>query len=120
MGPVLVVEVLEFPQRMQEVALVPDERAIQQFVPAGLHPAFHDRIHSRHLDPAEHDLDPGVREDVVEQGGELAVTVPDQEPRPVSGIFKIHDQVPRGLGDPGHSGMRSSAEDPDPPGWRAR
>ena len=31
-GPVLVVEVLELPQRMQEVALVPDEGAVQELV----------------------------------------------------------------------------------------
>jgi hypothetical protein len=40
----LVVEVLELPERVQEVALIPDERAVQQFVPAGLHPAFHDQF----------------------------------------------------------------------------
>jgi hypothetical protein len=43
-GPVLIVEVLELPERAQEVALVPDERAVQELVPACLHPAFHDRI----------------------------------------------------------------------------
>ena len=45
MGPVLIVEVLELPERVQEVALVPDEREVQELVPACLHPAFHDRIH---------------------------------------------------------------------------
>jgi hypothetical protein len=49
--------VLELPQRMQQVALVPDERAVQEFAAAGRHPSFYDRIHPRHLDPAEHDLD---------------------------------------------------------------
>ena len=73
MGPVLVVEVLELPQRVEEVSLIPDERAVQQLVTAGLHPAFHDRIHPRHPDPAEDDLDPRVVENGVEQGGKLAV-----------------------------------------------
>jgi len=62
-GPVLVIEVLEFPERVQEVALVPDKRAVQELVSAPLHPAFHDRIHSRHLDPAEHDFDARIGED---------------------------------------------------------
>ena len=62
MGPVLIVEVLELPQRLHAVALIPDERAVQQLVPACLHPAFHDRIHPRHLDPAEHHLDPRFSE----------------------------------------------------------
>jgi hypothetical protein len=56
----LVIEVLELPERVQEVALVPDERAVQELVSARLHPAFHDRIHSRQRDPAEHDFDTRV------------------------------------------------------------
>ena len=58
---------------------------------------------------------PGVLEHGVEQAGELAVAVPDQEPRPAAGILKVHDEVLRGLGDPGGSGMRGCAQDPDPP-----
>jgi hypothetical protein len=69
-GPVVVVEVLELPEGVQEVALVPEERAVQEFVPAGLHPAFHDRIHSWHLDSAEYSFDARVSEDDVEQAGE--------------------------------------------------
>jgi hypothetical protein len=42
--PVLVVEVLERPQRMQEVTLIPDERAVQQLVSARLRPAFHHQV----------------------------------------------------------------------------
>ena len=56
-------------------------------------------IHSQHLDAAEHDLDPRVLEHFVEQGGELAVAVPDQEPRPAAGVLEIHDQVPGCLGE---------------------
>ena len=66
--------------------------------------------------PLSTTLMPGVVEDGVEQAGELAVAVPDQEPRPAPGILKVHDEVPRGLGDPGCSGMRGRAQDPDPPG----
>jgi hypothetical protein len=43
-GPVLVIEVLELPERVQEVALVPDERPVQQLTPAAADPAFHDRV----------------------------------------------------------------------------
>src|SRR5690348_340003 len=46
---------------------------------AGLYPAFHDRVHSGQLDPAEYRLDARVGEDGVEQAGELAVAVPDHE-----------------------------------------
>lgn len=53
MRPVPVVEFLELPQSVQKVGLVPDQGAIQQSAPAGLHPPFHDRVHP-HLDPAEY------------------------------------------------------------------
>jgi len=116
MGPVLIVEVLELPQRLHEVALIPDERAVQQLVSACLHPAFHDRIHPRHLDPAEHDLDTRVLEDRVEQAGKLAVAVPDQEPRPAAGVLQIHDEIPGSLDDPRGCGMSGHPENPDPSG----
>jgi hypothetical protein len=35
-----VVEVLELLQGMEEMPLVPDQGAVQEFTPAGLHPAF--------------------------------------------------------------------------------
>ena len=44
-----------------------------------------------------HDLDAGVLEHGAEQAGELAVAIPDQEPRPAPGILKIHDEVLRGF-----------------------
>jgi hypothetical protein len=40
-GPVLVIEVLELPQRVQEAALIPDERAVQEFAPRILRPDFY-------------------------------------------------------------------------------
>ena len=61
--------------------MVPDQGPVEQFAAAGLHPAFHDRVHSGRLDPAEYRFDACVSEDGVDQAGELAVAVPDQEPR---------------------------------------
>ena len=81
MGTVFVAELLELAQRVEQVPLVPDQGAVQQLPAAGQHPAFHDRVHSRHLDPAEHDLGTGILEHCVGQGGVRAVAVPDQEPR---------------------------------------
>lgn len=57
---------------------------VQQFASAGLHPAFHERVHPRHPDPAEYDLDPRILKDGVEQGGVLPVAVADHEPGPGS------------------------------------
>ena len=95
-----VVELLELAQSMDQVLLIPDQGPVGQLAAAGQHPSLHDRVHSRHLDPAEHGLDTCVLEDGVEQAGELAVTIPDHEPRSAAGILKIHDEVPGGLDDP--------------------
>jgi hypothetical protein len=106
----------EFAQEAAEVTLVPDEGAIQEFVAAGLHPSLRDRVHARGADAAEGDLDAGVGEDPVEQGGELRVSVADQVPRLGVGIVEVHDQILRGLGDPGRVRVRGGSEDADAAG----
>jgi hypothetical protein len=40
MRPVAVVEAFELAQAVEQVALVPDQRPIQQLASAGLHPPF--------------------------------------------------------------------------------
>jgi len=66
-----------------------------------LDPAFHDRVHARHQDPTEHNVDTGVGEDAVEQGRVLAVPVADQVSRLAACVVEVDQQVPGGLGDPG-------------------
>jgi hypothetical protein len=75
---VSVVELFELSQGVDQVPLIPDQRAVQEFAAAGLYPPFRDRVHSWHPDAAEDDVDARVREDAVEQIGELAVPVADQ------------------------------------------
>ncbi|MDX3230470.1 hypothetical protein [Streptomyces sp. ME19-01-6] len=108
-----VVELLELPECMEEVVLVSDQGPVQELVSAGLHPPFHDRVHSRHLDAGEDDLDPRVFEDVIEQSGELSIPVSDHEPYPAACILEVHDQVLRLLGYPGGGRVCGGAEDPD-------
>ena len=55
-----IVELLELTQSVEQVPLIPDQDPVKQLAAAGLHPALHDRVHSRHLDAAEHDLDASV------------------------------------------------------------
>jgi hypothetical protein len=38
-GSALIIEVLELPEREQKMALVPDERAVQELAAAGLAPS---------------------------------------------------------------------------------
>ena len=75
MRPVLVEEGFELAQRIEQVALVPDQCPVEQFAAAGLHPPFRDRIHSRHPDSGQHGLDARIGQDSVEEHGELAVSV---------------------------------------------
>src|SRR5215469_510019 len=96
-----VVELLVLPQRMQQMPLVPDQRAVQHLEAAGPYPAFHDRVHAEHLDTAEHDLDAGVGEDRVEHGWILAVPVPDQVLDFAARVLEILHEVACGLADPG-------------------
>lgn len=95
--------------------LVPDQGPVQQLAAAGLHPALHEGVHTRHADPAEHDLDSRVFEEGVEQFGELPIPVPDQELCLAAGILEVHDEVLRRLCDPGRGRVCGGAEEPDPP-----
>lgn len=95
-----VVETFELAQGVEQVALVPDQGAVQQLASAGLHSAFRDRFHPRRPDSAEDDLDACVLEDCAEQVGELSVAVPDQEPGPVAGVLEVHGEILRGLRHP--------------------
>ena len=94
---------------MEQVALVPDQRPIQQLAPAGPHSPFHDRIHARHPYAAEHHLDSCIPQDRVEQLGILAVPIPDQEPRPVARVLEVHDEVLCRLHHPGCGRVRPVA-----------
>lgn len=102
------------------MCLIPDQHTVKQLTATGLDPPFHNRIHSRHANTAEHDLDPGIGEDRVEQGGVLAVPVADEEPGAAAGVFDIHDQITSRLGDPGCGWVSGGAEDADATGWHAR
>jgi hypothetical protein len=91
-GPVLVIELLELPERVQQVCT---QRSMIEFIFGIWTPLSTVSI------PASL-----ARR---RTGRELSVPVPDQETRPAPGILKIHNEVPRGLPDPGRSGMRGRA-----------
>lgn len=87
MRPMLVVEGLELAVCVEQVPLVPDQRAVEELTAVGLHPPLHHRIHPRHPRPGQHRLDTGIGQNGVEQLRELAVPVADQEPCPAAGVF---------------------------------
>src|ERR671910_176196 len=98
---------------VEQVALVPDEGAVEQLMAAGPYPPFHDRVYSGHLDAAAYDLDTGVGPDRVEQPGLLAVPVADEVAGVRPGIVEVHGEVAGGLGDPRRGGVGGDAEDAD-------
>ena len=69
--PVLIVVDLVVAQDLPQMALVPDEGAVQELAAASPDPALGDRVHAGRLDVAEHGPDPGIGEDRVECSGEV-------------------------------------------------
>lgn len=84
--PVVVVELFELVQGVEQVLLVPDRSAVQQFASAGLRPTFHDRVYAGRPDAAEHDADICVLEDGLERGRGVPIAVPDEEPRSAASL----------------------------------
>lgn len=80
--------------------MVPDQGAVQEFPSAGLYPLFRERVHSRHLNTAEGDLDSRIRRNGIEQVGELPVPVRDHVTRSSAYVLKVHGEVVRGLCHP--------------------
>ncbi|MDT7563745.1 MAG: hypothetical protein QOG76_2369 [Pseudonocardiales bacterium] len=62
------------------------------------------------------DRDVGGFEYGVEGGGELAVTVTDEEPEVSVGVVEVHEQVAGQLREPGSGRMGGDAEDVDAAG----
>jgi hypothetical protein len=93
------------------VRLIPDQGAVQQLAPAGLHPPLHDRIHPGRADSTPDDLDTLAGEHGVERLGELGIAVTDQILQ--SCALEVHHQVPCDLGHPSLSGVDRDTKDPD-------
>jgi hypothetical protein len=64
---------------------------------ADLYPAFHDGVHSGHLNAVEEHLDAGVGDDGVEQVWELAVSVADHESLLDADVVEVREEVAVGL-----------------------
>jgi len=112
MGPVPIVMLFELVECVAEMALVPDEGPVQEFVAKCLHPPLHNRIHSRHPNAAEDNLYASVGENLVEELRELRVPVPNHVLSLGASVVKVHHQVLRSLGYPAGGRMRSGAKDP--------
>ena len=78
MRAMLVVEGLELTERVEQVSLVPDQHAVQEFTAAGLGPTAPSPRSSWASVPRDQRPDAGIGQDGVEQAGGLAVAAADQ------------------------------------------
>jgi hypothetical protein len=105
----------------QRVGLVADQGAVPQFAAAGAHPALHHRVRPRHLHAAEHGLDPGVREDRVQQAREPPARSRSRSRSRIRNRAR-HSACCRSItgflaayATPGRARVRGGARDPDAP-----
>jgi len=95
------VEVLHvLAQHDVEVTWSGDQKVIEAFPARGSDEAFCDCVRPGCPDRGADGADVGTGEDGVERGGELAVSVADQEPELVGAFAEVHEQVAGLLGDP--------------------
>jgi hypothetical protein len=78
-------------QDCREVARSGDQEVVEAFAAQGADPAFRDRVRSRRSYRSADDADVGAGEHNVEGGGELAVPVADQEPKPAGVLAEVHE-----------------------------
>ena len=72
-----------------EVAWSGDQQVVETFPAQGADEPFRDRVRPRRPDRGADDPDVGTGEHGIERGGELAVSVADQEPEPVGAVAEI-------------------------------
>ena len=114
--PVIVVVAFELVQHRCGMPLVDDQEAVEEFAADRPDEALGDRVRPRcpHRRLDDPHIDGG--EDGVEGGGELAVSVSDEEPEAAVGVIEVHQQVAGELGEPGSGGVGGDAEDVYPAG----
>ena len=97
-------------QHRREVAPSGDQHVVEAFAAQGTDPAFRDRVRARCPDWGADDADVGAGEHGVVGGGELGISVADQEPKLGGAVAEVHQQVAglldypsagRAGGDPG-------------------
>src|SRR5215212_3939998 len=95
----------ELVQHLRQVAWSGDQRVVEAFAAQSADEALGDRVCARCPDWGADDGDVGAGEHGVECGGELGVSVTDQEPELLGAVAEVHQQVAGLPGDPGASGL---------------
>src|SRR3954463_15562306 len=76
-----------------EVAWSGDQKVVEAFPLQGADEPFRDRVRPGRSDRGADDPQVGAGEDGVEGGGELAVSVADQEPELLAAIAEVHHEA---------------------------
>jgi hypothetical protein len=97
-------------QHRRKLALVEDQHPIQQLAAYGADPAFGDCVRAGRLHRGAQDADGLAGEHGIENGGELAVAIPDEEPEPSRAVAEVHQEVAGLLGDPGSGRVCGDAQ----------
>ena len=112
--PVAVVVELVSAQNLEEMFVVPDQGAVQEFAADGSDPTFHDRVHARGPYVAQYGADASVSQDGIEGGGEVGATIADQELDFHGLVFEFHEHVASHLRGPVAGRVQGGAQDADP------
>ena len=94
-----------------EVAWPGDQEVVEAFLAQRADEAFRDRVRPGRPGRGADDADVGTGEHVVKGGGELAVSVTDQEPKLLGAVGEVHEQVAGLLGGPGPRRVRGDPGD---------
>jgi hypothetical protein len=113
MWAMIIVVLGVFGQDRGQVSLAEDEHSVGALAAYGAHPAFGMGVRAGCLRWGADDLHAGGGEDCVERGGELRVSVADQESEPVGVFVECHQQISGLLGDPCAGGVGGDADDVD-------
>jgi hypothetical protein len=103
-------------QHCLEVAAVDDQHSVEYLAADGADPALGDSVGPRRPHRCAQDSDAFAGEHGVEDAGELAVAVPDQEREACQTVVEVHQEIARLLSDPGTGGVRGDAEEVDAAG----
>ena len=92
-------------QHCREMAAINDQYQVQQFVAGSGDPSFGDRVRPGCRHRRAQDTNPVAGEHGVENAGDLAVAVPNQQPELSCAVAEVPQKVACLLGHPGTSGV---------------
>src|SRR5947209_17003406 len=100
-------------QRCAEMAAVDDQDPIQQLTADSSDPSFGNRVRLGCPHRRAEDANTLTGEHGIENAGELAVAVPNQQPELSCAVAEVHQKVPRLLSNPDTTRVGSDSENVD-------